>query len=432
MRIGSLCSGYGGLEMAVQAVFGGEVAWHCENDKDAAKILAHHYPEVPNYGDLTDLTWAQDPVDVLAAGFPCQPVSHAGNRHGVNDERWLFDDIVTGISRMDPRPRLLVFENVTGLLTANGGDAMARVVQGLAQVGYVGRYRVVRAADAGAPHGRARVFIVAHPDDPGRPQPGWPVAARAELSSAERGRRAAADTCGGPFAGAAATRDGLPVAAERGPVAAADPGGERYGCGEDGRGLGRVDLGDAGEARQRERAREVAGDRSATLVADPDGGGCEGGWQPEPRGVSGAPGCEPDGPAVAWGQYAPAIRRWERVLGRVAPPPTEVPEAWLRDRAALWETRRNHPMPVGRRGSLQRFVKAPQRLSPRFVEWMMGLPDGHVTQVPISRPAKLKALGNGVVPQQAELALRLLAPEERPDLHGVPTAAPTELPAPLR
>lgn len=319
MRIGAPCAGYGGLEMGLQAVIGGEVAWHAETDPDASKILAHHYPGVPNHGDLTTLAWAQHPVDVLCAGFPCQPVSHAGKRAGVTDERWLFDDIVAGIGRMDPRPRLLVFENVLGLLSANSGDAMARVVQGLASVGYVGRWRLVRASDAGAPHGRRRVFLVA-----------WP---------------------------------------------AADARGERHGRRQDPRSLGPVDGEDAGRARQRERAREVAGDRSDAPAADADSLGLQSvrGVDPVGRDTDRRGGAD-----IAWGQYEPAIRRWETVLGRVAPPPTE-PGA-----------------------------KGQPRLSPKFVEWMQGLPAGHVTDVPISRNAQLKALGNGVVPQQAELALRWL------------------------
>ena len=85
--------------------------------------------------------------------------------------------------------------------------------------------------------------------------------------------------------------------------------------------------------------------------------------------------------AIQWGIYGPAIRRWERILGRPAPRPTE----------------------LGRNGP---------RLSPVFVEFMMGLPVGWVTDVPdLPRNAQLKALGNGCVPQQVLLALRLLIPE---------------------
>lgn len=88
---------------------------------------------------------------------------------------------------------------------------------------------------------------------------------------------------------------------------------------------------------------------------------------------------------IDFGGYAPAIARWERVLGRPAPAPTE---------------------PTGRGGA--------HRLSPRFVEWLMGLPEGHVTGVPgLTRNAQLKALGNGVVPQQATAALTHLLAQER-------------------
>lgn len=81
-----------------------------------------------------------------------------------------------------------------------------------------------------------------------------------------------------------------------------------------------------------------------------------------------------------FGQYGPAIARWETVLGRPAPNPTE---------------------PTGKNGA--------HRLSPAFVEWLMGLPTGHVTNVPgLTRNAQLKALGNGVVPQQATTAIRHL------------------------
>lgn len=73
-RIGSLFSGYGGLEQGVQQVLGGTTAWHCEIDPGASKILAHRYPDVPNLGDITAVSWEviakEAPVDVLTGGFP--------------------------------------------------------------------------------------------------------------------------------------------------------------------------------------------------------------------------------------------------------------------------------------------------------------------------------------------------------------------------
>jgi DNA (cytosine-5)-methyltransferase 1 len=74
-RIGSLCAGYGGLDLAVHAVLGGTLAWVAEFDPDAAKVLAHRFPGVPNLGDLTKVDWEVMPreareVDILTAGFP--------------------------------------------------------------------------------------------------------------------------------------------------------------------------------------------------------------------------------------------------------------------------------------------------------------------------------------------------------------------------
>ena len=71
--IGSLCSGYGGLDLGVQAALGGSLAWHAEVDPNASRILARHWPGVPNLADITAVEWSAVPkVDVLTAGFPCQ------------------------------------------------------------------------------------------------------------------------------------------------------------------------------------------------------------------------------------------------------------------------------------------------------------------------------------------------------------------------
>jgi hypothetical protein len=71
--IGSLCSGYGGLDLGVQAALGGSVVWHAEVNPDASKILARHWPGTPNLGDITRTDWSSVPrVCVLTAGFPCQ------------------------------------------------------------------------------------------------------------------------------------------------------------------------------------------------------------------------------------------------------------------------------------------------------------------------------------------------------------------------
>lgn len=79
--IGSLFSGYGGLDRAVQQVLGGRLAWYSEIDPAASKVLAHHNPGVPNLGDITTIDWASVlPVDILAGGWPCQDISNAGRQ----------------------------------------------------------------------------------------------------------------------------------------------------------------------------------------------------------------------------------------------------------------------------------------------------------------------------------------------------------------
>ena len=119
VRIGSLFSGAGGLDMAVAEVFGGEVVWHAEIDKAASKVLAHRFPGVPNLGDISAVDWAEVPaVDVLCGGFPCQDVSAAGKRAGIKDgtRSGLWAVFAEAIDAL--RPQWVVVENVRGLLSA--------------------------------------------------------------------------------------------------------------------------------------------------------------------------------------------------------------------------------------------------------------------------------------------------------------------------
>jgi DNA (cytosine-5)-methyltransferase 1 len=84
LKIGSLFSGYGGLDLAVMNVFDAEVAWHCEWEDAPCKILEANFPGVPNYRDVSQVDWASvEPVDILTGGFPCQDVSLAGRRAGL-------------------------------------------------------------------------------------------------------------------------------------------------------------------------------------------------------------------------------------------------------------------------------------------------------------------------------------------------------------
>ncbi|MBA8926925.1 DNA (cytosine-5)-methyltransferase 1 [Kutzneria viridogrisea] len=413
--MGSLCTGYGGLDLgALAALGGGRIAWCADPDPHITQILAARMPGVPNLGDVRAIDWTTvEQVEVLTAGFPCQDISAAGRRAGIENgaRSGQWTDIVAGVRVL--RPALLLVENVAALRWKNGG--LHRVLGDLAEAGYDAAWRSVRAADVGAAHRRERVFLlawprlVAAPDaaDPagtGRRQPrsGGPGAAsswRASSESARRGGRgdeaaAHADRLGceelqSQDAGwwSVAARPGAAAADTEsvGHVHGGTPGGCRFpsavvaaGAAAGGpRGIpadasgdrrderlpgaagveGRPDAAVGGDAP----TRPGRGRRHLIAVADPD--------LASPAAVH---------PEVDWGDYAPAVRRWEQVLGRPAPFPTQ-PGV--------------HGRPV---------------LAPAFVEWLQGLEPGWVTSLPLPRTAQLRTLGNGVVPQQATYAVGLL------------------------
>lgn len=164
MRIGSFFSGAGGLDMAVEEVFGGEVIWQSEVDKAASKVLAYHWPDVPNVGDVNAVNWSNwKPVlqvDVLCGGFPCQDVSLAGRRAGLDGARsGLWSVMAEATAAL--APQWLVVENVMGLVKSG----LNTVLKDIAAAGYSALWTVFPAAAVGAPHKRRRVFIVARRAD---------------------------------------------------------------------------------------------------------------------------------------------------------------------------------------------------------------------------------------------------------------------------
>jgi DNA (cytosine-5)-methyltransferase 1 len=185
LKIGSLFSGYGGLDLAVMNVTGAKVAWHCEWEEAPSKILDSHFPGIPNYKDVTQVDFTQvERVDILTGGFPCQDLSTAGKRKGLTKgtRSGLWSEFARAIETINPR--LVVIENVRGLLSASATNpdleycpwcmgeardseptlrALGAVLGDLADIGYDAKWQGVRASDAGAPHNRFRVFIVAYP-----------------------------------------------------------------------------------------------------------------------------------------------------------------------------------------------------------------------------------------------------------------------------
>lgn len=302
MKLGSLFTGYGGLDMAVSGVFDAHPAWVSDVEPGPQAILSERFPGVPNLGDITTVDWdTVADVDVIVGGSPCQDLSTAGQRKGMKPgtRSGLWESMWHAVEKK--KPALVVWENVQGAYSAdafcsmepgpgcvgNGPDgpvlrALGRVLGDLSSVGYDAAWTSLRASDVGAPHSRERVFVVAYPHREGRD---WHQLTR----------------------------------------------------------------------------------RSSTQVTQPDGRVC---LLPGFRGL--------------FGDYGPAIDRWAAVLGR--PPPV--------------------PVSANSRGTPQ--------LDAAFTEWLMGLPAGWVTQVPgLTRAEQLRALGNGVVPQQAAAAIRLLAETNR-------------------
>ena len=271
-QILSLCSGYGGLDIAVEDFYGAQTAYYCEIEPACLEVLAGRFPTALNVGSLEELKTGTIKADIITAGYPCQPFSLAGKREGVFDDRHLWPTIRQVISNV--RPTRVILENVSGHLTS-GGTA---VIRDLARMGYSVKWGTVRASEAGAPHQRKRLFIVANSD------------------------------------GMGAGRDEH----------------RKLFVKEDERET---------EREERQRVRFTSG----------------------------------HGNKVSWGHYDRAIRRWEKVTRRAAPIPVEE-----------------------------------GKLSALFVEWMMGLTEGWVTDIVDHRGRALKMLGNGVVPQQAALALEHL------------------------
>lgn len=460
-RIGSLFSGYGGLDLAVQSVYDAEHAWFCEFDDAPSKILAHHWPDVPNHRDVTTVDWSTvEPVDILTGGFPCQDVSVAGRRAGMTDgtRSGLWSHMAHAIDVL--RPQLVVIENVGGLFSANatsvmeshplclgdggtGSDtvllrAIDAVLSTLSELGYDAEWTALRASDVGAAHGRLRVFITAHPapDASGGGSGRW---AALPLASGTRGAdvapvrpddrpdapgsaprlmptpRATDGTKGGPNQrGSSGDLMLSSAVAQLLPTPVSQPSGntpEEHLRKKPGRDVvtdlsiiaenglfetgGRLlptpnaALATMGGGRDPEERR--SGNHSITLKDAIEGGpGSPSPLIPTPSVADATGGHERRGGARGdelllkgmakeghldrFGPYAAVIDRWARVIGRPAPDPTE--------------PGKNRP-----------------RLSSKFVEWLMGLDDGHVTDVGLTRNQQLKALGNGVVPQQGAAAL---------------------------
>lgn len=160
LTVGSLFSGIGGLELGLERA-GMQVRWQVEIDDYCRRVLTKHWPDVPKYSDIRELSADElEPVDLICGGFPCQPHSVAGKRQASEDERDLWGEFYRLICEL--RPIWVLAENVPGLLSSESGRFFGRVLRDLAASGYDTEWDCIPAAAVGAPHIRDRVFIVAH------------------------------------------------------------------------------------------------------------------------------------------------------------------------------------------------------------------------------------------------------------------------------
>jgi DNA (cytosine-5)-methyltransferase 1 len=168
LRVLDIFSGIGGFSLGLERTGGFKTQAFCEIDPFCRKVLAKHWPDVPCYEDVRTLTadaLSRDgiAVDVICGGFPCQDVSFAGRRAGLEGE-WsgLWSEYRRLLGEL--RPRFAIAENVPGLLSLG----MARVLGDLAEIGFDAVWDCIPASAIGAPHQRDRVWIVAHASGEGR------------------------------------------------------------------------------------------------------------------------------------------------------------------------------------------------------------------------------------------------------------------------
>jgi DNA (cytosine-5)-methyltransferase 1 len=160
VKIGSLFSGIGGLELGLERAGVGHTVWQVEREDYCRQALARHWPDAVRYEDVTTVNWAAvEPVDVVCGGFPCQPFSVAGEQKGMDDERWLWPAFAECLRVV--RPRYAVLENVPALVA--DGAAFGRVLGDLHELGFDAEWSIVSACSVGASHRRRRVFVLAHP-----------------------------------------------------------------------------------------------------------------------------------------------------------------------------------------------------------------------------------------------------------------------------
>ena len=171
LKLLDLFSGIGGFSLGLERTGGFETVAFCEIDPFCQKVLRKHWPNVRQYTDIKTLTAAQlnadgITVDVISGGFPCQDLSSAGQRRGITGSRsGLWAELFRLVSEI--RPKFMLFENVTGLLSGDNGRWFDTLLNDLAEIGFNMEWECIPASSIGAPHHRDRVYGVAYPNENG-------------------------------------------------------------------------------------------------------------------------------------------------------------------------------------------------------------------------------------------------------------------------
>jgi DNA (cytosine-5)-methyltransferase 1 len=167
MKFGSVCSGIEAASVAWEPL-GWEAQWFSEIEHFPSAVLNHRFPTVPNLGDMTKIHETQEfndsTIDLLVGGTPCQSFSVAGLRKGLADPRGNLMLTFLGLAERK-KPRWLVWENVPGVLSSNGGRDFATFLTALGDIGYGFAYRVLDAQYFGVAQRRRRVFVVGYLGD---------------------------------------------------------------------------------------------------------------------------------------------------------------------------------------------------------------------------------------------------------------------------
>lgn len=373
----SLFSGFGGIDLALKDVLKAETVCVCvcDYEKGPSKILAHRFPRIPNLRDVTKVNWHDwvDKVDIISGGSPCQDLSAAGAKQGMTEgtRSNLWVNMREAISII--RPQLVVWENVRGAYSTKASSSMehcsrcvgapapntrrkfrdgqpslralGRVLGDLSSLRYDTFWYGLRASDVGAAHHRFRVFVFAVPSDSN----GQGLERYTDSQRTSPSERYGYSEQSTNSSDSKVNYLPTPIVTDSHPTSPGDLNRHSPAL----RAVAPMFLPTLRISNNENRQSEqYAGNR--------------GNYYGLLRGL------------VDWADYEPAIRNQERVFGRLAPAPASL----------NLRTGKN-------------------QLSAKFSEWLMGLPEGWVTDVPnLSRKEQLQALGNGVVPAQCTAATR--------------------------